>query len=63
MQHIVSNMRRAIEDFNMIEEGDKIAVCLSGGKDSISLLMGLHSLQRFYPKPFELIAVSINPRF
>ena len=63
MQRILSHMRRAIEDFNMINEGDKIAVCLSGGKDSISLLMGLHSLQRFYPKKFDIIAVSINPGF
>lgn len=63
MQQILSYMRKAIEDYNMIEEGDKIAVALSGGKDSISMLMGLNSLQRFYPKKFELIAVSINPGF
>lgn len=63
MQRILSNMRKAIEDFNMIDEGDKIAVCLSGGKDSISLLMGFHSLQRFYPKHFDIIAISINPGF
>ena len=63
MQRILSHMRKAIEDFNMIDEGDKIAVCLSGGKDSISLLMGLKSLQRFYPKKFDIIAISINPRF
>lgn len=63
MQRILSHMRKAIEDFNMIDEGDKIAVCLSGGKDSISLLMGLHALQRFYPKHFDIIAISINPGF
>lgn len=63
MQRILSHMRKAVEDFNMIEEGDKIAVCLSGGKDSISLLMGLRSLQRFYPKHFDIIAISINPGF
>lgn len=63
MQRILSHMRKAIEDFNMIDEGDKIAVCLSGGKDSITLLMGLHALQRFYPKSFDIIAVSINPGF
>ncbi len=56
-------MRKAIEDYNMIEEGDKIAVALSGGKDSISMLMGLKNLQLFYPKKFELIAISINPGF
>ena len=47
----------------MIDEGDKIAVCLSGGKDSITMLNGLKALQRFYPKHFEIIAISINPGF
>ena len=63
MQQILSYMRKAIEDYNMIEEGDKIAVALSGGKDSISLLMGLKNLQRFYPNHFDLMAISINPGF
>ena len=63
MQRILSFMRKAIEDYNMIEEGDKIGVALSGGKDSISMLMGLKSLQRFYPKKFEIVAISINPGF
>ena len=56
-------MRRAIEDYDMIEDGDKIAVALSGGKDSITMLNGLKSLQYFYPKKFELIAISVNPGF
>ena len=63
MQRILSFMRKAIEDYNMIEEGDKIGVALSGGKDSIAMLMGLKALQRFYPKKFEIIAISINPGF
>ena len=63
MQRIVSRIRKAIEDYNMIEDGDKIAVGLSGGKDSITLLMALKNLQIFYPKKFEIIAVSINPGF
>ena len=63
MQKILSYMRKAIEDYNMIEENDKIAVCLSGGKDSITLLHAFKALQRFYPKKFELIAISINPGF
>ena len=63
MQQILSKMRKAIEEYNMIEEGDKIAVCLSGGKDSITLLNGLKALQRFYPKHFELIAITVNPGF
>lgn len=63
MQKILGYMRKAIEDFNMIDEGDKIAVGLSGGKDSISMLMGFKALQRFYPKKFSIIAVSVNPGF
>ena len=63
MQRMLSYMRKAIENYNMIEEGDKIAVGLSGGKDSITLLMGLKALQRFYPKRFEVIAISVNPGF
>lgn len=63
MKHILSYTRRAIEDYNMIEDGDKIAVALSGGKDSITLLKALKSLQYFYPKKFDLIAISVNPDF
>lgn len=63
MQKILGYLRKAIENYNMIDEGDKIAVALSGGKDSITLLMGLKALQRFFPKKFELIAISINPGF
>lgn len=63
MQKILSYMRKAIDNYNMIEEGDKIAVGLSGGKDSITMLMGLKNLQRFYPKKFDLIAITINPGF
>ncbi len=63
MQRILSHMRKAIEEYNMIEEGDKIAICLSGGKDSITLLHAFKSLQVFYPKRFELIAISIHPGF
>ena len=63
MQKILSHMRKAIEEYNMIEENDKIAVCLSGGKDSITLLYAFKALQRFYPKHFDIIAVSINPGF
>ena len=63
MQKILGYLRKAIEHYNMIEDGDKIAVALSGGKDSITMLMGLKALQRFYPKHFELIAISVNPGF
>ena len=63
MQRILSYIRKAVDDYNMIEDGDKIAVGLSGGKDSIALLMGLKNLQRFYDKKFEVIAISVNPGF
>lgn len=63
MQRILSYLRKAVENYEMIEEGDKIAVGLSGGKDSFTLLMGLKALQRFYSKHFELMAVSVNPGF
>ena len=63
MQRILSHMRKAIEEYNMIEENDKIAVCLSGGKDSITMLYAFKALQRFYPKKFDLIAISIDPGF
>lgn len=56
-------MRKAIEEYNMIEENDKIAICLSGGKDSITMLHAFKALQRFYPKKFEIIAISIDPGF
>ena len=63
MQRILSHMRKAIEEYNMIEENDKIAICLSGGKDSITMLYAFKALQRFYPKKFEIIAISIDPGF
>lgn len=63
MQRILSKMRKAIEEYKMIEEGDKIAICLSGGKDSITMLHAFKTLQRFYPKKFDIIAISIDPGF
>ena len=63
MQKILSYMRKAIRAYDMIQDGDKIAVCLSGGKDSITMLMGLKQLQTYFDKDFEIIAVSVNPGF
>ena len=63
MQKMLGYMRKAIDEYNMIEDGDKIAVALSGGKDSTTMLLGLKNLQRFYPKKFEIIGITINPGF
>lgn len=63
MQKILGYMRRAIRAYDMIQNGDKIAVCLSGGKDSITMLIGLKQLQTYFDKDFEIIALAINPGF
>lgn len=61
MQKLLSKTRQAINDFNLIEDGDKIAVGLSGGKDSLTLLHILRNYQKFSPQKFELIAITLNP--
>lgn len=63
MKKIIGNIRKALREYNMIEDGDKIAVGVSGGKDSLTLLMALKNLQMYYDKTFDFIAVSINPNF
>ncbi len=63
MKKILSYVRRAIDDYNMIEDGDKIAVGVSGGKDSIALMLALNNLKRFYPKKFELVAITVSMGF
>ena len=60
MNRILSRMRRAIEDYHMIEAGDRIAVGISGGKDSLTALLAMKRLQMFYPKPFYLEAITID---
>lgn len=61
LQRIIGQARRAIDDFNMIDEGDKIGIGLSGGKDSLTLLHALYYLKKFYPKKFDIMAITIHP--
>ena len=63
MQRLMSFMRSAMEQYNMIEDGDKIAVGVSGGKDSLCLLYALAEMRRFYPKKYEVVAITIDPQF
>ena len=63
MKRVLSYTRRAIDEYNMIEDGDKIAVGVSAGKDSLTLLAAMAGLRRFYPKKFELIAITIDMGF
>ena len=56
-------IRRAVDDYGMIREGDRIAVGVSGGKDSMLLLVALHHLQSYYPKHFDLEAITIELGF
>ncbi len=59
----MSLTRSAIQKYNMIEDGDKIAIGISGGKDSLALLCALAELKRFYPKKYDLVAITADPCF
>ena len=63
MKRICSLMRNAVDTYNMIEENDRIAVGVSGGKDSLVLLYGLSLLTKYYPKKFSIVAVTLDPCF
>lgn len=63
MKRVLSLCRAAVDKYNMIDEGDRIAVGVSGGKDSLVLLYALARLRDFYPKHFEVVAVTLDYGF
>lgn len=63
LQRLLSYTRKAIDDYGMIQEGDRIGVGISGGKDSLALLYALVSLSRFYPKKFTVHAITVDLGF
>ncbi len=60
LQKLYSYARKAVDEYQLIEEGDRIAVGVSGGKDSLTLLYALSGLARFYPKHFEVQAITVD---
>ncbi len=60
MKYITSLVRRAVEDYDMIADGDRVAVGISGGKDSLALAGALASLSRYYPKKFTPVGLSLD---
>ncbi len=63
MQQISGYMRRAVDDYQMIEPGERVAIALSGGKDSMLLLHAMKHLSRYHPAKFDLIAIFIDLGF
>ena len=63
MKRLLSFVRRAVDDYNLIEYGDRIAVGVSGGKDSLALLEALAEMRRLYPKKYEIVAVTVDMGF
>lgn len=60
MKRIISCVRKAVETYDMIQEGDKVAVGISGGKDSLVLLGALANLSRYYPKKFSVVGLTLD---
>ena len=60
LQELYSITRQAIDDYQMIEEGDRIAIGISGGKDSLALLYSLAGLRKFYPNKFDIVGICVD---
>lgn len=60
IQRLYSYLRQTISEYNMIKDGDRIAVGISGGKDSLTLLYGLCGLSKFYPEKFEIVGITVD---
>ena len=63
LQKLYSYSRQCIQQFDLIQEGDRITLGISGGKDSLALLYAMAGLKKFYPKKFEIIAVTADLGF
>ena len=63
MKRLLSFVRRAVDDYGLIDEGDRIAVGVSGGKDSLCLLETLCEMRRFYPKHYDVVAITVDMGF
>lgn len=63
LQQLYSKVRQALQDYDMVQPGDRIAIGISGGKDSLTLLYALAGLRRFYPVSFEIVAITVDIGF
>lgn len=63
MQRVLGHMRKAIEEFDMIKDGDRIGVGVSGGKDSLALLYGLVKMKSFIGIDYDVVAITLDPNF
>lgn len=63
MQKMLGYMRKAIQEFDLLQDGDKVAVGVSGGKDSVVLLRGLYMLKRFIGINYDIVAITLDPGF
>lgn len=60
LQKLYSKVRQAVDAYQMIEDGDKIAIGISGGKDSLTLLYALAGMRKFYPKKYDVVAITVD---